>query len=180
MFQRGSVRSSLPPPSKLGARQYGLIVEEQMRKRREDMRQVHDHRRFEGETRLGNEYQETKNSMFNCISNGMLYMDQIAKVIWNLKQRRVLNQKAYDEFVNSDEAATAVSKFDGLYISGDERDIWYNIMANRLQCEINRALINRNAKKENVQGYYILQEVELVPETTTIINEEPGIENLKK
>ncbi|VDK84780.1 unnamed protein product [Cylicostephanus goldi] len=118
--------------------------------------------------------------MFNCVSNGMLYMDQIAKVIWNLKQRRVLNQKAYDEFVNSEEAATAVSKFDGLYISGDERDIWYNIMANRLQCEINRALIHRNAKKENVQGYYILQEVELAPEQTTIDNEEPGIENLKQ
>ncbi|CAJ0594098.1 unnamed protein product [Cylicocyclus nassatus] len=163
---RGHLRSSLPHLSKIGARQYGLLAEEQMRRRGEDIRYAQELSRLAKEKRDENEYQETKILMFNCIANGVLNMNKIATVICSLKGRNALNRKAYDEFVHSEQAMTAIPRFDDLNVRDDKNDIWYNILADRLQCEIDRARIHQNAMKMQARSYYRLQEVKFTGDTT--------------
>ncbi|RCN38689.1 hypothetical protein ANCCAN_15414 [Ancylostoma caninum] len=89
-------------------------------------------------------------TLHECIVRGSLQMRKAAKLIAEQKKRGVFNQAAYKEFVNS-EVATRVKdmNFDGLDET-DEAATCLNLIANRLQCEITLAKMEKQNRSSEI------------------------------
>ncbi|KAL6733803.1 hypothetical protein Aduo_004419 [Ancylostoma duodenale] len=73
-------------------------------------------------------------------------MDKAAKLIWDRTQEGVFNQATYDEFVSAELTGRASLRFNGLYRVGDPQAMWHNLVALRLQGDINKAVSTKNSR----------------------------------
>ncbi|KAL6739207.1 hypothetical protein Aduo_012684 [Ancylostoma duodenale] len=92
------------------------------------------------------QYEPLRESLFDCISNGVLDMDNAGRVIYEQKQRGDFDQAEYDEFVKSEDAMLATPRFDMYDDMNDLDDIHvlrHNVLANRLMGEITRAHLQK-------------------------------------
>ncbi|EYC22464.1 hypothetical protein Y032_0017g3366 [Ancylostoma ceylanicum] len=90
-------------------------------------------------------YEPVSETLFDCISNGVLDMDRAGRVIFEQKLRGDFDQAQYDDFVNSEGAMRATPRFD----IDDVQDLFdiqvlrQNILANRLMGEITLAHLRK-------------------------------------
>ncbi|RCN30946.1 hypothetical protein ANCCAN_23278 [Ancylostoma caninum] len=91
------------------------------------------------------QYEPLRESLFDCISNGVLDMDSAGRIIYEQKRRGDFDQAEYDVFVNSEDAMMATLRFDmdDLNDMDDDQVLWHNMLANRLMGEITHAHLQK-------------------------------------
>ncbi|CAJ0603069.1 unnamed protein product [Cylicocyclus nassatus] len=117
---------------------------------------------FEEESMQMEELPELPSSLFDCVANGELRMELAAKLMLHRTKNGTFNYAAYDEFVSSNVAARAVSRYDGLDGFEDPHIVGCNFMAMRLLADIGKAQMMKIAQAvENLRqpsfrevGYY--------------------------
>ncbi|CAJ0594015.1 unnamed protein product [Cylicocyclus nassatus] len=135
---------------------------------------------FEENSMQMEELPELPSSLFDCVANGELRMELAAKLMLHRTNSGTFNYAAYDEFVSSNVAARAVSRYDGLDGFEASHIVGCNFMAMRLLGPImfeklSEALENLCQPSFREVGYYEPRDGEVESEKKGQHHPEPHI-----